>query len=307
MIRGMVAAALVLFGSVGMPSGVPNVDRTSAASEVVYHDKGLSVVTAFGLGKGNDDTSVKNFASISAMVDNTYNNIREKCFSRNCFINPHVPRAISFFSQILNQGTLWQNIESSIRTHILKSVKYAINCAARQCISTIDNIRPKCYRLRNCFADILNGNYTGESNRRPRYGNTRLREIDVKPWSQILFSSDRAAHSMVSGAFSKNSGTERGEQGDYPRAQSPRGNSCLLVGRDGLCVGGVRRTSSLYQLVSGFAMLLLGLLAGLTFPNAFPTGQPFKRSWLAFASACAIGSGLFAVAAITGEIWLFWL
>ena len=94
---------------------------------------------------------------------------------------------------------------------------------------------------------------------------------------------------------------------NHSGAEPPSGNPCLLVGSDGACVGGARRTSRLYDAISGFAMFFFCFCASVSFCAAFPTGKPFKGRWLAVSAACLIGCGLFAVAAITGKIWLFGL
>jgi hypothetical protein len=96
-----------------------------------------------------------------------------------------------------------------------------------------------------------------------------------------------------------------GIQSETSEDRSPSGNPCLLIGRDGACVGGVRRASGLYEIVSGFSMLLLCIVASISLGLAFPIGKRPKLGWLALSATSLIGSGLFLVAAITGEVWLF--
>lgn len=89
------------------------------------------------------------------------------------------------------------------------------------------------------------------------------------------------------------------------KGNAPGGNPCLLIGEDGDCVGGVRRTSPLYQIVCLQAVLLFGLLAGFGVVRAFPVSQIFNRRWAAISAASMILGGLFLVAGITGKVWLF--
>jgi hypothetical protein len=105
------------------------------------------------------------------------------------------------------------------------------------------------------------------------------------------------------------SGIERrsnsGGHRDSAQGDTPSGNPCLLIGEDGHCVGGVRRTSLLYQVVCLQAVLLLGLLAGFGAFRAFPISKPFDLRWFAICAASAIAGQFFLVAGITGKVWLF--
>jgi hypothetical protein len=113
--------------------------------------------------------------------------------------------------------------------------------------------------------------------------------------------------SMVSSQSRENGGSNGGEQRNDARTKSPSGNPCLVEDERSLCVGGIRRTSSLYEAVSGFAMLFCCVGAGVALPFAFMPGKPFKPIWLAVSAAGLIFCGLFARAAIIGDVWLLGL
>lgn len=92
---------------------------------------------------------------------------------------------------------------------------------------------------------------------------------------------------------------------DKAKERSPSGNPCLLVGEDGHCVGGVRRTSLLYQIVCSQAVLLFGLLAGYSATRAFPAPKVRDLRWQAIGTASAVIGLLFLVGGISGKLWLF--
>ena len=115
------------------------------------------------------------------------------------------------------------------------------------------------------------------------------------------------AFGLEGGALREDGGAYRGEQRESANYAAPSGNPCLLVGGDGLCVGGARRTSRLYDAVSAFAMLLFCLCAGVSFALSQPDGEHTDFRWLAVCAACLIGMGLFLKALFTGQIWLFGL
>jgi hypothetical protein len=112
---------------------------------------------------------------------------------------------------------------------------------------------------------------------------------------------------MMRSAFGEYGSGDGGKQGHNPSTKPPSGNPCLLVGSDGACVGGARRTSGLYDAISGFAMLFLGVGAGFSFALSQPDGERTDFRWLAVSGAALVGCCLFTVAAITGKVWLFGL
>ena len=95
------------------------------------------------------------------------------------------------------------------------------------------------------------------------------------------------------------------DQREKTKYQAKKANPCLLVGSNGHCVGGVRRTSLLYKIVCAQAMLLSGFLASFAFYKAFPPGKRVNRAWAALAAAGVIPGVLSLVAGITGKVWLF--
>ena len=101
------------------------------------------------------------------------------------------------------------------------------------------------------------------------------------------------------------SGGYGGDHSDKSKGGSPSGNSCLLVGGDRRCVGGVRRTSLLYQIICLQAVLLFGLLAGYGTTRAIPAGKQVDLRWLAISAASAIIGALFLFGGVTGKVWLF--
>lgn len=113
--------------------------------------------------------------------------------------------------------------------------------------------------------------------------------------------------SVESRSFGKDRSGHSGEQGKETKGRAPRLNSCLAVSEEGSCLGGYRRTSRLYEIVSGFSMLLLGLCAGVCLALSQPDGKRTDPRWFAVGAASAIGGSLFLIAAITGKIWLFGL
>jgi hypothetical protein len=104
--------------------------------------------------------------------------------------------------------------------------------------------------------------------------------------------------SVVRGKASRH---QREEAEDQPKY----GNPCLLVGRNGHCVGGVRRTSLMYKIVCAQAMLLFGFSASFALYRAFPQGKRVNRAWAALAAAWVVLGVLFLVSGITGKLWLF--
>lgn len=110
-----------------------------------------------------------------------------------------------------------------------------------------------------------------------------------------------------SGETGKDGGDNRGKHRDDHKWYAPSGNPCLLVGSDGACVSGIRRTSRLYDAVCLLSALLLGIFAGISSALTFPVGKVPDYRWLAAASACAIGCLLFFEGGVTGKLWLFGL
>lgn len=103
-------------------------------------------------------------------------------------------------------------------------------------------------------------------------------------------------------------GGDGGSHSDKAQGKAPSGNPCLLVGENGHCVGGVRRTSLLYQIVASQAVLLGGLLAGYGFFRSFPVGRKFfYPRWLAIATTGMVAGCYGLIASIGGEAWLFGL
>lgn len=95
---------------------------------------------------------------------------------------------------------------------------------------------------------------------------------------------------------------------DEAQGKAPSSNPCLLVGENGHCVGGVRRTSLLYQIVASQAVLLGGLLAGYGFFRSFPVGRKFfYPRWFAIATTGMVVGCYGLIASIRGEAWLFGL
>lgn len=97
---------------------------------------------------------------------------------------------------------------------------------------------------------------------------------------------------------------DSGDHGHAAKPQAPSANPCLLVGVDGRCVGGIRRTSLLYQVVCLQAVLLFGFLTAFGAFRADRSLEGGKSLWLALSSASAVTFFLFLVAGVTGEIWL---
>lgn len=109
--------------------------------------------------------------------------------------------------------------------------------------------------------------------------------------------------SRLLGVQSSGNGSRHREK---PQSHAPRSNSCLLVGEDGDCVGGVRSTSLLYQIICLEAVLLFGLLTGYSLTRAFPSfNEPVNFAWLAACTASYVTGMFFLIAGITGNVWLF--
>lgn len=110
---------------------------------------------------------------------------------------------------------------------------------------------------------------------------------------------------FVGGALSEPSGGDSRAHSHDTQKGAPRANPCLLVSEDGTCVGGIRRTSLLYKIVTGQAVLLFGFLAGFGATRAFPIGKAANYQWITIIAASAVASMLFLIANITGKLWLF--
>ncbi|HCW60102.1 MAG: hypothetical protein CMN59_01300 [Sphingobium sp.] len=79
----------------------------------------------------------------------------------------------------------------------------------------------------------------------------------------------------------------------------------MLVGEDGRCFGGLRRTSLLYKIISLQAVFFFGFFTAYSAFLAFPPGKRVNRLWLAVVPASAIIGCLALVASVTSKIWLF--
>ncbi len=112
---------------------------------------------------------------------------------------------------------------------------------------------------------------------------------------------------MVRGAFGEERGADSRHHRHEAQSGAPSGNPCLLEGEDGTCVGGVRLASSLYEGVSGFAMLLFGFLAPVCLALALPSCKPVQYPWFAASAACLIAGAYCLIATIGHEAWFFWL
>ena len=117
----------------------------------------------------------------------------------------------------------------------------------------------------------------------------------------------RASLGVFGSSFSEEGGGYSSNKSEQPNRRAPSLNTCLGGSVGGACLSGYRRTSVLYEVVSGFAMLFLGFCAGIGFALSQSDGKRMDLRWLAAGTASAIGSGLFAVAAVTGKLWLFGL
>jgi len=114
-----------------------------------------------------------------------------------------------------------------------------------------------------------------------------------------------AAPSLVGGMPRIDGRTDSGEHGYEAERQPQSANDCLLVGEDGRCFGGVRRTSLLYKVISLQAVFFFGFLTAYSAFRAFPPGKGVNRRWLAIVAASAVISGLALISSVTGKIWLF--
>ena len=89
-----------------------------------------------------------------------------------------------------------------------------------------------------------------------------------------------AIPSGIGGETRIDSSSDSGSQRQHAEGQPRQGNSCLLEGQDGHCVGGVRRTSLLYQIVCSQAILLFGVFC-FSITRAFPPGERPDCRWIA--------------------------
>ena len=126
--------------------------------------------------------------------------------------------------------------------------------------------------------------------------------------SAASFAGDvRAFFGVVSGLFREVGGGDGSEQRQETERRAPCFDACLDGSVNSAALTGYRRTSVLYEIVSGFAMLFLCLCAGISLGLSLRQREQVDFRWLATSAACAVGSGLFLIAAITGKIWLFGL
>ncbi len=130
---------------------------------------------------------------------------------------------------------------------------------------------------------------------------------DIQPRTQGFLSNISTSLGVMSRPFGEQRSGNGSEQGDNARSEAPSGNPCLLVGNDGGCIGSVCRTSSLNEIIAGSAMLFFGLCAGVGFAFSQPDGKRTNLGWLATGTARAVVCGFFAIAAVAGKVWLFWL
>lgn len=113
--------------------------------------------------------------------------------------------------------------------------------------------------------------------------------------------------SRIGGHSGVNGRSDRGDHRKESEEETPDGNPCLLKSEHGGCLGGVRRTSLLYQVVCFQAMLFFGLIAGISAAKAFRPGEPIDLRWAALVPAGIIAGSFFLIAGITGKVWLFGL
>lgn len=118
---------------------------------------------------------------------------------------------------------------------------------------------------------------------------------------------NRVGFGVFGGPLGEERSSDGRKQSQQPNRRAPSFNPSLDSRVSRLSFGGYRRTSRLYEAISGFAMLFLGVCAGVGFALSQPSRQRIDSRWLAFSAASAVGSGLFLIAAITGKIWLFGL
>ena len=103
-------------------------------------------------------------------------------------------------------------------------------------------------------------------------GSISISRCDAQCFSSPMARIARKLYCVFSG-YGSSAGEPRGSDSrshsDEAKEQAPRCNPCLLVPKDGSCVGGIRRTSLPYQIIRSLAVLLFSLLAGYGAPRAF--------------------------------------
>jgi hypothetical protein len=129
----------------------------------------------------------------------------------------------------------------------------------------------------------------------------------IQPRAHSISGGARALFGMVGGE----SGVNRRADGSGHRDEAKRGpdggNPCVAESEDHTCIGGLRRTSVLYQIVCIGLTLILGALAGVGIANGFPPSGNPKPVWLASGLIGMLGGGIFLIAAVDGNLWLFGL
>ncbi len=114
-----------------------------------------------------------------------------------------------------------------------------------------------------------------------------------------------ATPSLIGGISSVDRRTNSRDHRNESKRQTQSPNNCLLVGEDGRCFGGLRRTSLLYKIISLQAVFFFGFFTAYSAFLAFPPGKRVNRLWLAVVPASAIIGCLALVASVTSKIWLF--